>query len=575
MKNFLLLFLSLTFTWALNAQVIFSGESPASIQGAYSMTYTDPGGGWGSPDLIDPANSVLDTLVRFYDNTAGDSLGCFGAVNGNDVDGHIAVIYRGECEFGDKAKNAQDAGAIACVIINNEPGGPVAMGAGAEGGNVTIPVVMIGDIDGATLIDEMESNPVEVFIGNKTGFYANDIGTLKGRYLTAEYSSTPSLLAQDDTEYEVVLGAWIYNYGFQDQTNVNLEATIDFGGNEIYNEISTSVDTILAGDSAFFALPDFSQPAYPEGFYELQYVVFSDSTDDYDFDDTINTSFVISEDKISYASFDEATMLPNSSGGVRPSESDSYHACINFRNENASRIAVEGITFSAVKSNDANDPSIDGEPFNISVYEYNDQFTDVNDPNYSNPISSVNEIGFGSFQMPGDIPGEPVTAMFDEPVLLEDNQRYLFCTSTFNENVFIGSDPSMDYTLNQAEYLQPLFPIQGGSWNPNGFGPNSVTVVTANIVDVAEVSLKKEKLAIEMNAYPSPASNVLNIDFNGYDVDDVQLVNLTGQTVASQRVSKGDVNSSIDVNGLENGVYIVKVNLTNGMTETMQVVVSH
>ncbi|MEX2483269.1 MAG: PA domain-containing protein, partial [Brumimicrobium sp.] len=569
MKNSLLLFLSLTFTWALNAQVIFSGESPVSIQGSYDMTYTDPGGGWGSPDLIDPTNSVLDTLVQFYDNTAGDSLGCFAAVNGNDVDGHIAVIYRGECEFGTKALNAQDAGAIACVIINNVPGGPVAMGAGADGANVTIPVVMIGDADGAILINEMQSNPVEVFIGNKTGYYANDLGTLKGRYLTAEYSSTPSLLAQDDTEFEVELGAWVYNYGFQNQTEVVLGATVELASNEIYTGVAAPVD-IPAGDSVFLTLPNFSQTTYAEGYYELQYTITSDSIDDYEFDNTINSSFLISEDKISYASFDEATMLPNSSGGTRPVDGGgnpipTYYSCINFMNANASRVAVNGITFAAVKANDAAEPSLEGEPFNISIQEYNDQFTDINDPGFTNPIGSISEIAFEEYAMPTDSPGEAMTAMFDEPILLEDNQRYLFCVTTFNEEVFFGHDPNMDYTLNRSNYLQPLFPIEAGGWNPNGFGPTTVPAVTAHVIDAADVSLQKEKLAIEMNAYPSPASSILNIDFNGYDVDNVQLVNLTGQTVASQRVSKGDVNSSIDVNGLENGVYIVKVNLTNGM----------
>ncbi len=53
-------------------------------------------------------------------------LGCnaFGAI----ATGKIAVIRRGDCPFVDKVKNAQDAGAIAVIIMNNVAGEPVPMG---------------------------------------------------------------------------------------------------------------------------------------------------------------------------------------------------------------------------------------------------------------------------------------------------------------------------------------------------------------------------------------------------------------------------------------------------------------
>jgi hypothetical protein len=54
------------------------------------------------------------------DATAADSLACNAVTS--DVNGKIAVLYRGDCQFGVKAKNAQDAGAIAVIIINNVPG---------------------------------------------------------------------------------------------------------------------------------------------------------------------------------------------------------------------------------------------------------------------------------------------------------------------------------------------------------------------------------------------------------------------------------------------------------------------
>ncbi len=574
MKKLLLLALSVVFVSAVNAQVIFSGESPASIQGAYDMEYATPGGGWGVPDLLDPNNAVLDTLVQYFDGSPADSLGCMVATNAGDLQDQIAILYRGDCQFGTKALNAQNAGAIACVIINNEPGGPVGMAPGNDGASVTIPLVMIGDVAGETLLNEMQNGPVEVFIGNKTGFYPNDVGTNAGAVLRPEYASTPALIAQDDTEYEVELGAWVYNYGFQDQTNVNISAKIEYNGTEIYNDTATAVD-IVASDSSYFTLSTFSQPTYGTGKYELTYTVGSDSSDAYSFDNTYTTAFHISDSLLTYASLTDSSGLPSTSGGFRPGgTAPTYSSCMAFRDENASRIAPEGITFSAIKGADANFPSMEGEALLVIAYEWNDQFTDLNDQNFG--FTALEEITFAEYTYPSDLSGEPVTGYFDDAFALEDNQRYLFCVQTFNEDIFIGFDPDMDYTQNVNNYAQPVCPVESdGSYTALGFGADRVSGVTVNVVDAVFVNLENEAMNIDMNAYPSPVSSTLNVDFSGHEVENIQLVSLAGRKVAEQSIHKGVEQAKVDVTNFDNGVYIVNVKLANGLTKTMQIVVSH
>ena len=105
-----LLTIALAFTgFCANSQVIFSVEEPASIAGGYELTYaaiTD----WGVPDLLITANAVLDTVVLANDLTpTADSLMCDVAAVGS-LTGKIAMLYRGSCEFGVKALNAQNAG---------------------------------------------------------------------------------------------------------------------------------------------------------------------------------------------------------------------------------------------------------------------------------------------------------------------------------------------------------------------------------------------------------------------------------------------------------------------------------
>ncbi|MBT8229577.1 MAG: M36 family metallopeptidase, partial [Bacteroidia bacterium] len=91
---------------------------------------------------------IEEKMVLVDDGTVGNpARGCNPLVNGNEINGHIAMIDRGVCEFGTKTLNAQEAGAVAVVICNvpGVDGGDgdefVSMGGGADGINVTIPAL--------------------------------------------------------------------------------------------------------------------------------------------------------------------------------------------------------------------------------------------------------------------------------------------------------------------------------------------------------------------------------------------------------------------------------------------------
>jgi extracellular elastinolytic metalloproteinase len=65
------------------------------------------------------------------------------------LDGTIALVDRGTCTFDTKVKNAQAAGAIGVIIINNQPT-PIFSGAGSSGG-IKVPSVMVSQADGAAI----------------------------------------------------------------------------------------------------------------------------------------------------------------------------------------------------------------------------------------------------------------------------------------------------------------------------------------------------------------------------------------------------------------------------------------
>ena len=73
---------------------------------------------------------------------------CEGLARGS-LTGTIALVDRGVCNFDLKVKNAQTAGAVGVIIINNQDTAPFA-GAGSSGG-LKIPAVMVSKVDGAAI----------------------------------------------------------------------------------------------------------------------------------------------------------------------------------------------------------------------------------------------------------------------------------------------------------------------------------------------------------------------------------------------------------------------------------------
>ncbi|PWH81863.1 S8 family serine peptidase [Brumimicrobium oceani] len=126
-----------------NPTSTFTVHSPASISGSYTYQATSNWGGNVENGY------VFGELVLVDDGSANSSEGCNLLINNTEINGNIAVVQRGSCNFTVKAMNAQNAGATALIVINNVAG---TMDMGGTNNNVTIPAVMISQSDGNTLL---------------------------------------------------------------------------------------------------------------------------------------------------------------------------------------------------------------------------------------------------------------------------------------------------------------------------------------------------------------------------------------------------------------------------------------
>jgi hypothetical protein len=115
-------------------------DPPSSAAGTYGATGAD----FGPPP---PPEGVSGDVVLVNDGTANPTHGCQPLLG--FPAGAIALVDRGTCTFVQKAQNAQEAGAVAMVVVNNAPGPPVQMG--GTDPTIVIPSVMVSLDDGNTI----------------------------------------------------------------------------------------------------------------------------------------------------------------------------------------------------------------------------------------------------------------------------------------------------------------------------------------------------------------------------------------------------------------------------------------
>jgi len=109
----------------------------------------------GAPANYGPSSFNLTGDVVLADDATGNPTeACNTIVNTGDINGNIALIDRGTCDFSVKSFNAQNAGAIAVIICQNTSEPPFAMAGGTSAGSVTIPSIMISQSD----CDVLKSN---------------------------------------------------------------------------------------------------------------------------------------------------------------------------------------------------------------------------------------------------------------------------------------------------------------------------------------------------------------------------------------------------------------------------------
>ncbi|MFE3869822.1 T9SS-dependent M36 family metallopeptidase [Flavobacterium sp. ZS1P70] len=157
-------------------------NSPQNIAGSYvaKQNSFNP----GRVDLPVVPNFIQSDLVLYLDSTGGTSDACVAPSNAAAMNKKIVVLRRGSCTFVVKVKAAQNAGAVAVIIVNNADGAITMSGADAS---IKIPAISVTQAVGESLIAQMQTQNVNVNLQVENSPFVNSDGDFDNGIIAHEY----------------------------------------------------------------------------------------------------------------------------------------------------------------------------------------------------------------------------------------------------------------------------------------------------------------------------------------------------------------------------------------------------
>jgi MYXO-CTERM domain-containing protein len=128
-----------------------------AVANVSGLTITDP-----ASASFGPKEYTFNGAIKLVNDGAGASP-TDGCEPFTGFAGQIALVDRGNCNFTVKVQNAQAAGAVGAIVINNSAATPSTMG-GTPTGPITIGSIMIKQADGATLKAALTAGPVNATV---------------------------------------------------------------------------------------------------------------------------------------------------------------------------------------------------------------------------------------------------------------------------------------------------------------------------------------------------------------------------------------------------------------------------
>jgi len=527
-------------------------NSPANIAGPVVHTISNDGktsSPWGGSiaGLTNPIVNIDIVKADPYD-------ACGALVNASAMVGKIALVKRGTCEFGAKALAAQNAGAVAIIIVNHSPGPPVGMGAGAQGGSVTIPVIMVSDVDGAAIETAVAGSGAKMSMSVWSNGYNNDIGFVNNGLALSHAQAIPitQFKGASSIPYKGFDGAVIGNFGTTTANNIVMTATVkwtpDGGSTSVVRVDSALFTDFKPGDSIVTPFIDKTYDFAPTGTgrYDVEYELKSSTfNDQFLGDNKASYSFYVTNQVYSKGRYDMTNNRPYSGAGYRL-QSNGEFTWGPFLFMEKANYQFENVQVSLSKENANTDNSMVGiGKVQILVWKWEDTNGDSIIVADECTILGLGEKTF----VAGDTSGQVHTVKIDDAfdptkIIVTEANTWYWVSAAMPVNSFLAVDGQSNYfvrswgrkksTASTREPYAPLFADNFGSFTGATTAPahypfeafvaleDSIRFsqqkkglvpslpVTMSLFPV-NVDQTQKVSPFEVSLYPNPATDVVNV----------------------------------------------------------------
>ncbi len=577
-------------------------ESPSAIAGSKIFTYSSNSAGagpWGG--ALTPR--MNEEIVRVSDSEACNTV--------QGANGKWVLIYRGNCEFGLKALNAQNGGAIGVVIWNHTQDELINMGAGASGAPVNIPVLFVSKQDGMAINNQLLGGQ-QVFLSiTPWGFgKTHDLAFVGGSAAAPPGMAIPlnQLDGTDVPAYRGYTAAVVANTGLSDETTVKIKSEVSFtpqsgGAATPFHTDSAVLASFPLSDSIqmIYSPRNFRFTPTQTGMYHFDYTLTADDADEYTYDNIMSTELAVTNNVFCRGRYDMNAGRPVISGYSRigaQSEPWSWGPMFYVKKGG---YQLREIQFAlsdrdtAVKSF----PSPGSGPL-IDIYVY--KWTDANgDKIIQGDEIALKGLGLREFKSNIDSPKQLMTVSIGDvsglpgEIVAEDDSYY-WVAFNLGVDLSLGVDRITNYytrAYTAAHGTQPSFDYWGPGLtryaSPNdilptdivkGF-PYGVSSQYSSIIDSASYDQQSSVPAVGlvigqfltstpnvnktesfMNIYPNPAVNTINasVKFDKATDGFVKIMDNMGRQVSVEKFSAvKEGNIPVNISALVPGNYYLVV----------------
>ena len=611
------------------AQAVFEIEDPASIKGFYKIGIGDSAKTkeaygvhlWGNGDIS--KNSVRGELKLV---NKADSLG--GVALTEDFTGKIALIYRGTFGFAQKVLNAQNAGAIACIILNHgiQQDGSVKADdiydfSGALNGEtdptkvtglkVKIPAIMVSKNDRDKILAALKAG--ETLVGNIGKRRALDFDiAIEPVVVGPIYKTRPLSLAKANMIHDT-LGMVVYNKGLKNMNHVL--GVVDVrkqGGNSLFAD-TIYVDSIEGfgvdkRDTLYFTFQNqfVNKSDLEKGTYDIKYslVTLKDKTtldtvllDQFIENNTATLSFNISDsiNSVGYLTSYKAiknTVTPNdtvdyvdqplwSQALYAGKITEAYKACTVFENDHAKGLQISGVDFLAYSFDQTNVRKyLLDKKFNVEISQWVPSVSNIFDANFGIKTDDIISLYSGQFTFDKEYKSHYGNFnLAENDVVLENGTRYLVCVSTSDTLIGFGFDQNYDNKWTSYYNNRLVSPLYvDGKYYSTGFGLDNIPAISLRLKEVKEDDTTSTTGLNDLNlnsvrVYPNPSTGKFNVIAKQGSLD-VEVTDMAGRVVYTySNKNQSTITHSFELSNVEAGVYVARI-VNNGETSVVKLQLS-